>query len=291
MKIVLLGKDGQVGSELRRSLLPLGQVIAVGRRELCLENLSGLNQFLNEQRPHLIVNAAAYTAVDKAETDQTSAFILNEKVVSVLADYAKRSDALLVHYSTDYVFDGEKNTPYLETDNANPQNVYGASKWAGEQALHQSGCRFLNFRTSWVFSITGHNFIKTILKLAKEKDNLRVVADQYGAPTSAEMIADVTALAIANDLKGRIEAGTYHLTAAGKTSWYALACYAVEHALMSGASLKLQVENIYPISTDEYPLPAKRPQNSILDSSMLSNVLGLYRPDWSVYVDRMLDYV
>jgi len=208
--------------------------------------------------------------------------------VSVLADYTKRSDALLVHYSTDYVFDGEKDTPYLETDNANPKNVYGASKWAGDQVLHQSGCRFLNFRTSWVYSVIGHNFIKTILKLANEKDNLRIVADQFGSPTSAEMIADVTALAIAGERKGRIETGIYHLTAAGRTSWYGLACYAVENALMNGQKLKLKVEHIYPISTDEYPLPAKRPKNSILDSRMLSNILGLYIPDWRVYVDRFL---
>lgn len=288
MKILLLGKDGQVGSGLRRSLLPLGQVLAMGRAELCLENLSGLNQLLNDHQPNLIVNAAAYTAVDKAETDQKTAFIINEKVVGVLAEYAKPSGALVVNYSTDYVFDGEQEAPYLETDSTNPQNVYGASKLAGEQALLQSGCRFLNFRTSWVFSAVGHNFIKTILKLAKEKDSLRIVADQYGAPTSAELIADVTSLAIASDRKGRIETGTYHLTAAGKTSWHGLACYAVKKALMNGVELRLKVENIYPISTDEYPLPAKRPKNSMLNSGMLSTILDLDIPDWSVYVDRMM---
>ena len=289
MKILLLGKDGQVGTELQRTLLPLGQLTAIGRRELCLENLAALGQFLNVHRPDLIVNASAYTAVDKAESDRSLAYIINENVVRVLADYAKGRDALLVHYSTDYVFDGEKDKPYLETDEANPINVYGASKLAGEKALSDSGCRFMNFRTSWVFSSSGHHFIKTILKLAKEKDNLRVVSDQVGAPTSAELIADVTALAIAGFRRGNLESGTYHLTAAGQTSWYGLACYAVQRALATGAELALNIEHITPVLGNEYPLPAKRPKNSVLNTALLTEAFNVHIPHWSVHVDRLLN--
>ena len=289
MKILLLGKDGQVGTELRRTLLPLGQVIPIGRADLDLENLSALSHLLNLHQPDLIVNAAAYTAVDKAESDEKTAFLINAKVVFLLAEYAKKNNILLVHYSTDYVFDGQKIGAYLETDTVNPQNNYGASKLAGEQAILDSGCDYLIFRTSWVFAATGKNFIKTILHLAKEKENLQIVADQYGAPTSAELIADTTALAIAGYRWGRIQNGIYHLTSTGHTSWHNLACYAVDNALARGINLRLTSEQIHPIATAEYPLPAKRPGNSILDTSALSTALTLTIADWTIYVNRMIE--
>lgn len=289
MNILLLGKDGQVGTELKRTLLPLGHVMACGRSDLNLQDLSGLRQLLNTHQPDLIVNAAAYTAVDKAERDEETAFIINEKVVAVLADYAKNNKALLIHYSTDYVFDGKKTEAYLETDTVNPLNCYGASKLAGEQAIIKSGCHFLIFRTSWVFSANGNNFIKTILQLAKERESLRVVADQHGAPTSAELIADITAIAIAGYRWGKIETGIYHLTAKGSTTWYHLACYTVDKAMANGIELKLARDQIHPISTKEYPLPAARPINSILDTSKLCQVLNLHVADWDIYVSRMIN--
>lgn len=317
MNILLLGKDGQVGTELRRTLLPLGHVIAIGRRELNLEDLSGLNDLLNTYQPTIIVNAAAYTAVDKAESDKETAFLINAELVTVLADYAYKHNALLVHYSTDYVFDGKKTEAYLETDKVNPLSVYGASKQAGEQAITQSGCNHLIFRTSWVFSANGKNFIKTILRLAKEQDSLRIVADQYGTPTSAELIADVTALAISRyqlfchpregadpslsclinnpknefptPLRQQLSNGIYHLTAAGQTSWHDLACYAVNKARNNGMQLKLSSSQIKPINTEEYPLPAMRPGNSTLNINALSNALDLHIPDWSIYVDRLIN--
>ncbi len=289
MKILLLGKDGQVGTELKRTLLPLGHVIALGRADHNLENLSGLSHLLNVHQPDIIVNAAAYTAVDKAESDTETAFLINANLLTILAEYAQQNKTLLVHYSTDYVFDGQKKEPYLETDSVNPQSVYGASKRAGEEAILLSGCNHLIFRTSWVFSSSGKNFIKTILQLARERDSLRIVADQYGAPTSAELIADVTALAIAGYRKKTIQNGIYHLTSAGSTNWHNLACYAVDKALNNGMLLKLTRQQIHPISTNEYPLPAKRPDNSKLDIGALSNALALHIPDWTVHVDRVIN--
>ena len=289
MKLLLLGKNGQVGQELSRSLLPLGTLTALGRSELDLMDKQALDQTLKQLKPQIIVNAAAYTAVDKAEHDEAAAWHLNASIVSFLAQYAKKNNALLVHYSTDYVFDGKKKGAYQETDLTQPLNVYGASKLAGEQALLTSGCSGLIFRTSWVYSAHRHNFIKTILNLARHKESLRVVDDQWGAPTSAELIADVTAHAIAGYRRGQIGNGIYHLAAAGQTTWHGLACYAVERALLKDAKLSLKVNTIEPITTEEYALPAKRPKNSILDMSVLSSALDLYLPHWYVYVDRMIN--
>lgn len=288
MKILLLGKDGQVGKELRRTLLPLGCIVAIGRANYDLSDLSGISELLNQHKPDMIVNAAAFTAVDKAESNQDAAFAVNASLLAILADYAHKNHILLVHYSTDYVFDGQKQTPYIETDAVNPLSVYGASKRAGEEAIFNSGCNHLIFRTSWVFSSEGQNFIKTILRLAQERDSLRIVADQYGAPTSAELIADVTALAIAGYNNKSIKNGIYHLTASGSTTWHQLACYVVEKALDQGMKLKLTHQQIHPIPTNEYPLPAKRPENSRLDTSALSSALGLNLPDWTVHVDRTI---
>jgi dTDP-4-dehydrorhamnose reductase len=289
MKILLLGKNGQVGHELQQTLLPLGEVTALGRSEADMENSSILNDILHAHAPGIIVNAAAYTAVDKAEADEASACKVNAEAVGVLAAYARRNGSLLVHYSTDYVFDGKKADAYVETDKTNPQSAYGRSKRAGEEAIVHSGCNALIFRTSWVFSVHGGNFIKTILRLAKERESLNIVADQFGAPTSAELIADVTALAIAGYRHRAMPGGIYHLTAAGKTSWHGLACHVVDRALVNGASIKVNPEQVRPILTEEYPVPARRPKNSLMNTNALSSALGLHLPDWKIHADRIID--
>jgi dTDP-4-dehydrorhamnose reductase len=244
---------------------------------------------LDSHSPDVIVNAAAYTAVDKAESNRDAAHAINAESVAVIANYAKARDALLVHYSTDYVFDGSKESPYEPTDTTNPLSVYGATKRQGEEAIEASGCRFLIFRTSWVFSVHGGNFVKTILRLAKERETLNIVADQHGAPTSAELIADVTALAIAGHRQGLCKSGIYHLTAAGQTTWHGLASHIVARACANGVAVKATAHSIKPIPTDAYPLPAPRPKNSRLDTSALSNALLLQFPDWTVHVNRTVD--
>ncbi|WP_431476291.1 dTDP-4-dehydrorhamnose reductase [Massilia eburnea] len=289
MKLLLIGKNGQVGQELQRTLLPLGELAALGRDGLDLGDLGAVQRVLAEQAPDVIVNASAYTAVDRAESDEAGATAVNAGAVAALAAYARTHGALLVHYSTDYVFDGAKDGPYREDDATAPQSAYGRSKRAGEEAILASGCRALVFRTSWVFSSHGGNFIKTMLRLAGERDSLSVVADQFGAPTSAELIADVTALAIAAYRRGALEGGIYHLTAAGATSWHGLASYAIERAMARGAQLKAGPAQIKPIATEAYPLPAQRPRNSRLDTSKLCGALDLQMPDWKVHVDRLID--
>jgi dTDP-4-dehydrorhamnose reductase len=289
MKILLLGKNGQVGTELQRTLLALGTLIALDRSTADLEKPAMLRTVLETHSPDVIVNAAAYTAVDKAETNREAAQAVNAESVAVIADYAKARDALLVHYSTDYVFDGFKASPYEPADATHPLSVYGATKRQGEEAIVASGCRFLVFRTSWVFSAHGSNFVKTILRLAKEREALNIVADQHGAPTSAELIADVTALAIAGHRQGLCKSGIYHLTAAGHTTWHGLACHIVARAAANGVVLKAAVERISPIPTEAYPLPAPRPKNSRLDTAALSDALLLQFPDWTVHVNRTVD--
>lgn len=289
MKILLLGKNGQVGHELQRSLLPLGDVVALGRKEANLEDPASIQQVLSNHTPNLIVNAAAYTAVDKAESDEATALTVNAESVKAMAEYANKANALLVHYSTDYVYDGEKIGIYTEADATNPQSAYGRTKLAGEEAILASGCRALIFRTSWVFSAHGGNFIKTIMRLAAERDSLGIVADQVGAPTSAELIADVTALAIAAHKKNTIAHGIYHLTGTGEVSWHGFATHIVTRLKENGVALKLNPQQIRPIATEEYPLPAKRPKNSRLDTGKLSKALGLEIPHWSIYADRTID--
>jgi len=290
MKILLLGKDGQVGHELQRTLLPLGQVLALGRSVADLSQPTTLTSVLDEYRPDVIVNAAAYTAVDKAESDEAAAFAVNAEALSVLAAYADQHDALLVHYSTDYVFDGTlAEGGYVENDATAPQSVYGRSKRAGETAILDTGCKALILRTSWVVSSYGSNFIKTMLRLAKERDALNVVADQYGAPTSAELIADVTSIAILGHRDGKLASGIYHLTASGSTTWHGLASHVIARAAANGAALKVTVPAITAIPSSAYPLPAKRPANSRMDSRKLQQALGLQFPDWTVHVNRIVD--
>ena len=289
MKILLLGKDGQVGHELQRTLLPLGPLQAHNRSTIDLSQLDQLQARLDAYSPDVIVNAAAYTAVDKAESDADAAHRINSQAVQALAQYATARSALLVHYSTDYVFDGAKAQPYLPDDQTNPQSVYGASKLAGEEAILASGCAALVFRTSWVFSAYGGNFVKTILRLARERDTLNIVSDQHGAPTSAELIADVTAHAILAHAGGRLRNGIHHLSASGSTSWLGLAKHVAERALKNGAPLKATPDRIAAIRTEQYPLPARRPKNSRLDTSELQQALGLQLPHWSVHADRTVD--
>ena len=289
MKIVLLGCGGQVGRELMRTLPALGEVIALDQEKANFNDLEGLRQTLYAHSPDIIVNAAAYTAVDKAESEEAAALRVNAEAVGVLAEYARYTGSLLVHYSTDYVFDGEKDGAYIETDKTNPVSVYGRTKRAGEEAVMQGGSHYLIFRTSWVYSAHGHNFIKTILRLARERESLNIVSDQIGAPTSAELIADVTALSIAAYFANVLPEGMYHLTAAGETSWHGLASYAVEKAIENGVELKLNTQSIHPIATEEYPLPAKRPKNSRLDNSKLTSRLGFPMPDWRFHVDRAVE--
>jgi dTDP-4-dehydrorhamnose reductase len=289
MKILLTGKDGQIGRELQRALGQSGQVMALARADANLEDLVALQVLLQKERPDIIVNAAAYTAVDRAEQETALATRVNTDAVATMALYAHRTKALLVHYSTDYVFDGTKKSPYVENDTPNPLNVYGKSKRAGEQAIIDSGCDALIFRTSWVYAAHGSNFVKTMLKLAAERETLSIVADQHGAPTSAVLIADVTALAIVEHNRKVLPSGLYHLTAAGAASWYEFACYIVKRAHAQGMKLKLSPENIKPITTKEYPLPALRPTNSQLDCTALRQALKLQLPDWKRHVDATVD--
>lgn len=289
MKIVLLGRNGQVGHELQRALLPLGSVTAFGREECDLLNAASLTSTLRNVAPQVIVNAAAYTAVDKAESEYAAAHRVNAEALGEIAQYARQNDALLVHYSTDYVFDGSKAGPYSETDPTNPLSVYGCTKLAGEVAIKESGCNYLVFRTSWVYSNHGSNFLKTMLRLARDRETLNVVADQRGAPTSAELIADVSLLAIAAYREGRLANGIYHLTASGSTSWHEFAKHIIGRARENGAPLKLSPKNILAIGTDEYPTAALRPKNSMLSTALLTQALGLDLPDWTDHANRAID--
>lgn len=291
MKILLLGKNGQVGWELQRSLAPLGEVLALDRAglgELCgdLADQDGLMRTVRRIRPDIIVNAAAYTAVDKAESEPDLARIINAEAPAFLAQEAEALGAWLVHYSTDYVFDGAGDQAWSESDPVAPLNMYGATKLAGEQAIQQSGCKHLIFRTSWVYAARGNNFAKTMLRLAADREILRVISDQTGAPTGAELLADVTAHAIRAALSDPAVSGIYHLAATGETTWYDYACFAIEHARQTNQALAVQ--KIEPIPSSEYPTPARRPQNSRLNSKKLCHTFGLQLPDWQSGVKRML---
>jgi dTDP-4-dehydrorhamnose reductase len=284
MRILLLGKSGQVGWELHRALQPLGQVTALDRPEIDLARPDSLPAIVQGVRPEVIVNAAAYTAVDEAETDQATAHRVNAEAVGVLAGCAAASGAWMVHFSTDYVFDGTGDRPWVETDAANPVNAYGRSKLEGERALVRAGCPHLLFRTSWVYASRGHNFVRTILRLAAERDALRVIADQHGVPTPARFLAQVTALALgqvlAHGADGACRSGTYHLAPRGETTWHGIAVAVVEAALSLGAVLKTTPDRIAPISTSEYPLPARRPANSRLCVDRVEQAFGIRCPDW-----------
>lgn len=292
MKILLFGKNGQVGWELQRSLAPLGEVIVLDSdcTELCgdFTNLAGIAQTVRVVAPDVIVNAAAHTAVDRAESEPELARTINALAPGTLAEEARRSNAWLVHYSTDYVFDGSGNRPWCETDTPAPLNVYGASKLEGEQLIQQSGCNHLIFRTSWVYGTRGGNFAKTMLRLAQERDSLKVINDQIGAPTGAELLADVTAHAIRAALREPELAGLYHMTAGGETSWYAYAAFVLDFARRAGMALRVPPEAIEAVSTNAFPTAAKRPHNSRMDTTKLRRAFGLNLPPWQGGVKRML---
>lgn len=293
MTILLLGKDGQVGWQLQRSLAPHGTVVACGRSDCDMTDLNQLRSLIRHVKPKVIVNAAAYTAVDRAESEPPLAARINAEAPAVLAEEAASLAALLIHYSTDYVYDGQKTSPYVESDPTAPQSVYGRTKLAGEEAIRASGCCSLIFRTSWVFGARGANFVKTILRLAREKDTLSVVDDQIGAPTPAALIATVTGLVLALECYGaRAKNGknqTYHLAASGFVSWHQFARTIVDLANTTpGFDLRLKSENIVAIPTSGYPTPAVRPANSRLDCSRLESDFGLQMPDWQPYLARMM---
>jgi len=293
MTILLLGKDGQVGWQLQGSLAPHGPVVACARSQCDLSDPDQIRSVVRAVRPSVIVNATAYTAVDKAESEPELARRINAEAPGILAEEAASLGALLVHYSTDYVYDGTKVSPYVETDATAPQSVYGRTKLAGEEAIRAVGGRSLIFRTSWVFGERGGNFVKTILRLAREKDALNVVADQIGSPTPAALIATVTSVVLATIRHGQPEktadSEIYHLSAARPVSWCEFARTIVALASqMPGYDLRLKPEAIRAITTAEYPTPARRPANSFLDCSHLETDFGLQMPDWQPYLERML---
>lgn len=296
MKILLLGKNGQVGWELQRALAPLGEVVALGSGSpfpLCADfsNPEALAATVRAVAPQIIVNAAAHTAVDRAETEPDRARALNATAPAVLAHEARALDAWLMHYSTDYVFDGSGSVPWSEDSPTAPLGVYGATKLEGEEAIRASGCKHLIFRTSWVYAARGGNFAKTMLRLAKERERLTVVADQFGAPTGAELLADLTAHALRSAAARPELAGTYHAVAQGETTWHAYARHVIEYARATGQDIKVAPDAIEAVSSSAFPTPAKRPGNSRLDTRKLRQAFQVTLPPWQNGVDRMLDEV
>lgn len=286
--ILLIGKNGQVGWELARALGPLGRMVSVDFPEIDLANGGSLRRWVRETRPLFIVNAAAYTAVDKAETEPEKAMQINGLAPGILAEEATRAGALLVHYSTDYVFDGAKTEPYVETDAANPLSVYGRSKLAGDQAVQAVAAHHLIFRLCWVYGARGQNFLLTILRLARERERLRVVCDQHGAPTWARMIAEATALALKQTLAAAdfaAYAGLYHLAAAGLTNWHGFAEKIVQ--LMPREGRKCVA--VEPITTPEYAALARRPLYSRLSCAKLERTFGLRLPQWEESLRQVLE--
>lgn len=296
MKIILLGKNGQVGWELQRALQPIGDVIALNRavengQSGDITDFDAMHSLFESQKPDIVVNASAYTAVDQAEKDIDICELVNHTAVRNLAHLCKKHSCLLVHYSTDYVFNGSGKRPWQETDTPSPINQYGISKRNGELAIERSGCQFLNFRTSWVYNVKGNNFIKTMLRLAKTKESLSIVSDQIGTPTGAALIADVTAHTIRHyiaqsDTQKTQLIGHYHLTASGYTSWYEYAKFIFDTACR--LECKLAIKDINAVSTAQYPTPANRPLNSRLNTDKLQKSFNVCLPPWQLGVEHAL---
>jgi dTDP-4-dehydrorhamnose reductase len=295
MNILLFGKGGQVGWELQRSLSVLGNVTALdfNSQEHCgdFSNPAGLADTVRALRPDVIVNAAAHTAVDKAESEPELARTLNATAPGVLAEEAARLGAWLVHYSTDYVFDGSGSRPWVETDTPAPLSVYGRTKLEGEQLIQQSGAQHLILRTSWVYAARGGNFAKTMLRLAQERERLTVIDDQWGAPTGADLLADVTAHAIRQLQARPQDAGLYHLVAGGETNWHSYAKYVLAQAQQAQPAIQLKASEVAPVPTSAFPTPAVRPHNSRLNTHKLQATFGLTLPHWQQGVARMLQEV
>jgi dTDP-4-dehydrorhamnose reductase len=293
-KILLLGKDGQLGWELQRPLSTIGPLVACDRQTVNLENLEELRSQIRHHQPAFIVNAAAYTAVDKAETEQAKAYQINETAVRVMAEEAYRLGAWLVHYSTDYVFDGEKTSAYTEEDAPHPLNVYGHSKLAGEVAISSVDCKHLIIRSGWLYSAHGSGFPLAILRRAIERDQIEVVADSFGAPTSAHLVADVTA-AILHQINDPQQSeklsGTYHLTASGETSWYDFAQFLLGLARNRGLPIKATSNRVFPTTRASYGAVAARPENSRLETSLLRDRFRVHLPDWKIHANRFIEEV
>jgi dTDP-4-dehydrorhamnose reductase len=291
MRILLTGKDGQLGFELERALAPLGDIVAVGRADCDLADCDALRKFVRRVTPDIIVNPAAYTAVDRAESERDAAFAVNARAPGILGEEAERLNAMVVHYSTDYVFDGAGRNPYKETDQPLPQNVYGSSKLAGEHALTTACTRNVILRTSWVLGSHGGNFAKTMLRLAGERSQLTVVDDQFGAPTSAALLADLTAHLIrqyGREGSDTFPYGTYHVTASGETNWYEYARFVIGAARKAGKRLQAGPENLLPVPSGAFPTAAKRPSNSRLDTGLFRDTFGLRLPPWQDNVQQVL---
>ena len=294
MKILLTGKNGQVGFELQRSLSLLGKVVAIDIQDCDLKDEHAIRRLVQAIEPNVIVNPAAYTAVDKAESEPASAEAINARAPAVLAQEAQRLGAMMVHFSTDYVFDGTLSRAYAETDTPNPSSVYGATKLAGELAVQAACSRHLILRTSWVVGAHGGNFAKTMLRLSAERDSLSVVADQFGAPTSAALLADLSALLVRDATRQPATGfpyGLYHAVASGVTSWHEYACHVIERAREAGRPLRVAATAIHPISSAEYPTPAKRPTNSRLDTTKLQHTFSVNLPHWQAGVDHILEQI
>lgn len=292
MRILLTGCNGQAGFELSRTLAPLGEVIALDRAGCDLASEDSLRETFRRTRPDAVVNAAAYTAVDRAQTDTATAHAVNGTAPGILGEEAARTGALVIHYSSDYVFDGSGSTPFRETDEPRPLSVYGHSKLAGERALAASGARHFIFRTSWVYGVHGSNFARTMLRLAGEREELRVVADQTGAPTSAALIADATAHVLRQAAGDPgLPSGLYHFAAAGETTWFDYAAFVIAAARKAGRPLRLPEDGLVPITTADYPVPAARPRNSRLDTRLFQQTFGLVLPHWQHGLTHFLKQV
>jgi dTDP-4-dehydrorhamnose reductase len=289
MKILLTGRNGQVGFELNKKLKVFGDIFATDYEELDLSNIGDIRKFVSQIKPDIIINPAAYTAVDKAESEFEIAYRINTIAPKILAEIAGELNIPLIHFSTDYVFDGLKKEPYLETDKTNPQSSYGITKDKGEEEVRKYS-KHIILRTSWVFGSHGNNFLKTILKLIQEKDELSIVNDQWGSPTSASMLADVTYIIVKKMIESKnfSDYGTYHVTSEGEINWYQYAVFIANEAMRFGLKLKLDPEQIKPLSTSEFPTPAKRPSNSRLNTDKIKKTFMIELPHWKKDVSEVM---